>query len=89
MRVDYRAALIAAVTGLLLATVVAGAATFIDWYANPGGVFRSPGGTQWSPLLETFVSWFWPFALLSLPVATVCFVAARSRGIRASQQQER
>ena len=76
---EYRIALFALVIGLVLAAMVAGTATAIDWYENPGGIFRSAQGTQWSFVLETFISWFWPFALLTLPVTTVCLVTVRRR----------
>ena len=81
MKPELRIAVVAILIGLLLATLIASAATFIDWYGNPGGVFRSANGTNWTPVLETFASWFWPFALLSLPVASVCYIAVR-RGPR-------
>ena len=38
-------------------------------------------GTRWHFVRETFASWFWPLALLSLPVASVCYIAVR-RGTR-------
>ena len=81
MKPELRIAVVAILMGLLLAALIASTATFIDWYGNPGGVFRSANGTNWTAVLETFASWFWPFALLSLPVASVCYIAVR-RGPR-------
>ena len=76
-----RVTLVALLAGILLAVVIAGTVTLIEWYSNPGGIFRSAEGTRWHFVRETFASWFWPLALLSLPVASVCYIAVR-RGTR-------
>ena len=55
--------------GLLAAVLIAAPFTAIDWYQNPGGIFRGVGGTNWQILWETAFSWFWPCALLTVPVA--------------------
>ena len=57
--------------GLLLAALIAAPFTAIDWYQNPGGIFRGSGGTDFQILWETAFSWFWPSALLTVPLAIV------------------
>ena len=48
--------------------------TAIDLYHNPGGIFRTEAGTEWSIVVETWLSWFWPAALLSVPMAVLVHV---------------
>jgi hypothetical protein len=53
----------------LVGSVVAGLGvalptTWADWRLNPAGIFRSEsGGTDWSIVLETALSWFVPVAI--------------------------
>jgi hypothetical protein len=50
----------AALHGALLATAVAAAVTFYDWWLNPSGVFHDAAGTNWPAVGETFFSWWLP-----------------------------
>lgn len=45
--------------------------TIADWRLNPSGLFHNEQGTNWSIVIETALSWFWPVALLAL--ATTAF----------------
>ena len=47
-----------------MATVVAGIFTYHDWQLNPGGIFYSNQETHWKYVWETFISWWWPVALI-------------------------
>ena len=62
------------IIGVLLATPP----TFLDWQANPGGIFHGPAGTDWAIVSETFLSWLWPTALVATPF-TVAFCAWKYR----------
>ena len=53
------------VLSFLVALGVAGAATFLDWRANPGQLFQDHAGTRWSVVWDTFISWFLPTLLLA------------------------
>lgn len=68
--------------GLILAVLVAAIPTFLDWNQNPAGIFQGPAGTDWGIVFETFISWFWPVALVLVPVAILAlvWVAARQSG---------
>ena len=63
---------------LLLALTVALVPTIMDWYNNPGGVFRGTEGTNWGVVLETTWTWFWPLFLIAVPI-TVLFWAWRDK----------
>ncbi|GAA5214083.1 hypothetical protein ACFSJ3_03960 [Corallincola platygyrae] len=52
----------------ILATLLAAIPTFIDWKTNPGGIFQTEIGTQWTPVFETWFSWAWPFFFAFLPI---------------------
>jgi len=54
--------------GILMSISVASLFTGMDWYTNPGGIFRSDSGTSWPFVFETWFSWFLPVCLLSVPV---------------------
>lgn len=62
---------------LLLAFAIASVATFRDWYRNPSQLFHDHTGTHWSILIDTFVSWFWPLALLAILVTLAISVLKR------------
>lgn len=66
---------LAAAIGLLLGIVVASAMTFMDWRANPGGIFHGETGTNWTIIMETAISWWWPVTLITM-LATVIFLYA-------------
>ena len=71
MRISRNVLLTGLMIGVGLGVLVAGSMTFVDWQANPGGVFQGPEGTRWGPVLETFWSWWWPIALAVAPVAAL------------------
>ena len=66
---------IATVTGFLTGLVVAAAMTIMDWRLNPGGIFHSELGTDWTVVAETALSWLWPVALLALLVTAIMLYA--------------
>lgn len=55
--------------GILGALLLAAIPTVIDWYGNPADIFHSDSGTNWGIVFETWFSWFWPIAILLVPVA--------------------
>ncbi|MEN7343473.1 MAG: hypothetical protein AAAFM81_11040 [Pseudomonadota bacterium] len=57
------------VSGIVIAVVIAMTVTAFDVYANPGNVFYSDDGVNWTFIIETFVSWFAPLLLVILPLA--------------------
>lgn len=61
-------------SGLVIAFLFAVIPASIDWYENPGAIFRTEAGTDRAILAETWFSWFWPAALLSVPVAVLIHV---------------
>lgn len=85
LRIDirWRAITMSALSGLLVGLIVAGIMTFVDWRANPGGIFRDAAGTHWRIVLETAWTWAWPVTLLVaailLPVGLVCHRVRRRR----------
>lgn len=52
-----RFGIVFAIVGALL---LAGLFTVIDWYGNPGGIFRGDAGTNWQFVYDTWISWFLP-----------------------------
>ena len=74
-------------TGILIASTM----SFLDWRANPGGIFHDASGTHWNIVWETAVSWLLPvaatttmlmwliFYLLSRPVLRVAELASADR----------
>ena len=57
--------------GLCLALLTAVVPTVADWLENPGEVFRGQAGTHWDIVLDTWFSWFWPFALIFTSIAVL------------------
>jgi len=55
--------------GFLLALLVSAVPTFLDWRANPSGIFHDSAGTNLAVVLETFFSWLWPLFLVFAPVS--------------------
>ncbi|MBY5991800.1 hypothetical protein [Ferrimonas balearica] len=59
--------------GVIAAALLAGGMAAWDWAENPGGIFRTPSGTHWGFVRDTFLSWFGPtapsFALTGAAVA--------------------
>lgn len=55
--------------GFLIALLVSAVPTFLDWQANPAGIFRSSMGTNWGVVFETVFSWLWPLFLFFAPVS--------------------
>lgn len=76
-----RAVISGLLVGAVVATLVAGAITGLDWRFNPGGIFHGEGGTDWQVVAATFSSWFWPVLLaVGLPAVAVFFwLERRSR----------
>lgn len=62
---------LAATIGLLTGLVVSTTMTFMDWRLNPGELFRSEGGTDWTVVAETALSWFGPVGLVTFLAAAV------------------
>lgn len=60
--------------GLAVATVM----TTLDWWRNPGGIFRDAASTNWNVVIETGWSWLLPVAAISTALTWLAlFVRAR------------
>ena len=70
-----------------IAFLVALIPTTIDWYGNPGQIFRDQTGTQWGVVVETWFSWFWPLALVLSLIVVPVFVMATLAEKRAQGRQ--
>ena len=61
--------------GLASGAVIAIPLTLImcvwEWIENPGGIFHGPGGTNWSFVFDTAMSWFVPTFLYVAVIASV------------------
>ena len=66
--------------GSIIALIVAGTITFMDWRLNPGGLFHDDLGTHWNVVAETAASWFFPVAALVSVVAVLVFFALSRSG---------
>lgn len=66
----------------VLAVLAAAIPTYIDWQANPGGVFQGPDGTHWPAVLETAWTWFWPIFLVALLVTVIIHGLVTARRAR-------
>ena len=65
---------------LLLALIGAAVPTFLDWQANPAGVFRGEDGTNWGAVIETIWTWYWPLFLLIVPITVLIHAWRSGRG---------
>ncbi|MEO1320883.1 MAG: hypothetical protein AAFV30_09990 [Pseudomonadota bacterium] len=45
-----------------------------DWIANPGGIFRSEAGTNWTFVWDTWLSWFLPTLIGLMPPAFLAHI---------------
>jgi len=55
--------------GFVFALLIAAIPTIVDWYGNPGTIFRDASGTNWCVVFETLVSWFWPAFFVTAPIS--------------------
>lgn len=55
---------------VVLGFAVAAYFSIVDWRFNPGDIFHDDSGTRWAVVLETFVSWFLPVALIAFVPVT-------------------
>ena len=69
MKITVKSVYVGTCAGILVALLAAILPAAIDWYNNPGGIFRTETGTNWAFLFETWFSWFWPVAIVAVPVA--------------------
>lgn len=73
MHIPKTACIRGAVSGALIGLAVAAVPTALDWYANHSGLFRDANGTDWGIVGETLFSWWWPLALVVVPLGVaVC-----------------
>ena len=71
MKITGNSVLLGTCSGMVIAFLFAVIPASIDWYKNPGAIFRTEAGTDWAIVAETWFSWFWPAALLSVPMAVL------------------
>lgn len=71
MRIDQKSLRFGIALALVIALIAAIVPTVIDWYNNPGGVFRGSEGTRWGAVIETVWTWFWPIFLLVVPMTVL------------------
>ena len=69
----------AVVIGISVGLVITAWVTFFDWRLNPGGIFRDAEGTNWSIVLETGWSWFFPVAIAATALALIVAMVLRRR----------
>ncbi|MGH1364441.1 MAG: hypothetical protein ACRBF0_12855 [Calditrichia bacterium] len=62
---NYRIAILA---GVGVSVLISGGMALWNWLENPGSIFQTADGTNWSFIWETFGSWFLPLILLLLPI---------------------
>lgn len=70
--------------GLLVAVVLSTIVTIVEWWQNPGGIYRAATGTDWRIVWETWTSWFVPTLLtvfaVGVAVVLVLFLIGRITG---------
>ena len=71
MRITGKSVFVGTCSGMVIAFLFAAIPASIDWYNNPGAIFRTEAGTDWAILSETWFSWFWPLALIAAPMAVL------------------
>lgn len=70
-----------AVTGLIIAAIIAGIMTVREWMLNPGGIYHDASGTNWRFVVETYWSWFLPFLAVTAGIGMVVrWLFSRRRG---------
>lgn len=79
----WRTAVLAAIALVLSISVCA---TWLDWSANPGGVFRTGETTNMEIVLETFFSWILPGLLIAIPVSLATTMAVNAIRRRMAHQ---
>lgn len=66
-----KAIIFGSITTVIIATLLSGTVTFLDWRANPSGIFHDESGTHWKVVFETFGSWFKPTCFLAFTILTI------------------
>lgn len=79
MSLTWKSLALGIMTGLAAAFIISVVPTAWDWLENPGGIFHDSTGTRWHFVSETFLSWFWPSCLVTLPVCVLIQVAIAAR----------
>jgi len=69
MKITVKSVYVGTCAGILVALLAAIPPAAMDWYDNPGAIFRTESGTNWVFVFETWFSWFWPVAIATVPVA--------------------
>ncbi len=69
------------VIGVVVAFFAAALPTAMDWYSNPDGIFRSGSASNWPIVFQTWFSWFWPVAVVSIPTAVIAHAYLRNRNV--------
>lgn len=67
--------------GVVVAFFAAALPTAMDWYSNPGGVFRTGSASNWPIVFQTWFSWFWPVAVVSIPTAIFAHAYLGNRNV--------
>ena len=57
--------------GLIIAIVLSTIVTAVEWWQNPGSIYRTDAGTDWRIVQETWTSWFLPTLITVVAVALV------------------
>lgn len=71
------------VIGLVVGAAVGLVMTAIDYGRNPAGIFHDESGVHWNHVLETWISWSVPVALIAIVVSmVVVFWIARTSSSR-------
>lgn len=79
---------VAARLGLVVALIVSTTVTAIEWWQNPGGIFHSEAGTDWTMVRETWSSWFLPTLLTVAGVAVAIMLVMMAVGSAAEKKKD-
>ena len=74
--------------GLVVALIVSTTVTAIEWWQNPGGIYHSDAGTDWTIVRETWSSWFVPTLLTVAGVAVLIMLVMMAVGSAAEKKRE-
>jgi CDP-diglyceride synthetase len=69
IKLTLKSCVIGFALGIIFALLIAMAFSYVDWWRNPSGIFHDETSTNWSPVTDTLVSWFWPLLLLCGPLS--------------------
>lgn len=79
----------AAAAAVVLSLLISAFATWLDWSANPDGLFRSGAVTHLPVVIETLTSWILPALMITIPLSVVIVVLVNTLLINAGRKADR